>query len=155
MHTSVFAFLVVASITCLSLGAEECDSADVRVALRDNNPEAIKTLEKQWLRAYASRDKALLDCILAKDFAIGSMPEHTLELHDKQHVLQWVETRTGSAELEQLEIKSHATAVVARGIYSVRTDSKIVSRFQFTDFFIRRGNRWQAVSRTLAQLPAE
>jgi Domain of unknown function (DUF4440) len=149
------AFLVVIFISSASNAADECSSAGLRSVLHDSNPQVVKTLENQWALAYAKRDAALLNCILAEDFEIGSMPAQGFEIHDRQHVLEWLATRTGSAELEQLQIKPYGPAVVARGVYSVRRDRKLVSRFQFADFFLYREGRWQAVARTLAQLPVQ
>ena len=94
----------------------------------------------------------MLNCILAEDFEIGSMPAQSLVLHRRQYV-QGLTTRTGSAELEQLQIKPYGTAVVSRGVYSVRRDQKLVSRFQFADFFLYREGRWEAVARVLSSCP--
>lgn len=147
-------YVVLALIILLRAGpAEECGRADLRLTLNDKNPQVVQTLEEHWMQAYASRDAALLGCLLADDFEISSIFDGNLELHNKQHVLEWVASRTGSAELERLQIKSHGTAVVARGVYSVRRGAKLVSRFQFADFFVYQDGRWQAIARTLAQLP--
>jgi len=145
--------LLASFISGANPGTDECRSPEVLRLLSDNRPDVVKMLEERWLRAYSSQDTEALNCILAEDFEIGSMPGDDSEVHDKKHVLEWVATRTGKAELEQLRIQSYETAVVARGIYSVRRDGKMVARFQFTDFFVYRDHRWQAVTRALAQLP--
>lgn len=155
MRRAFWAFLIVSTVSYAGLAADECASADLRLVLHDRNPKAVRTLEDRWAQAYANRDTAALNCIFAADFEISFMPDQGLEVHNKLHVLQWVVTRDGSAELERIQIKSHHTAVVARGAYSVRRDGKVVSRFQFTDFFVYRDNRWQAVARILAQLPPQ
>jgi hypothetical protein len=150
---AILGCLVASAISGTSLAAQECRSPEVLRVLQDNRPEVVKTLEEHWLRAYSNRDTEALNCILAADFEIGSMPGDDSDVHDKKHVVEWAATRTGTAELEQLRIQSYETAVVARGRYSVRRDGKIVARFQFTDFFVYRDHRWQAVTRALAQLP--
>jgi len=132
---------------------DECGSAEPRVDIHDKNPQIIRSLEQQWAQAYANRDTAWLSCILGDDFEIGSMPDQACATHSKQNVLDWVATRTGSAELELLQIKPHDNTVMARGVYSVRRGGKLVSRFQFTDVFVYRSSRWQAVARTIAELP--
>jgi hypothetical protein len=81
------------------------------------------------------------------------MPDQGFAVHDKHHVLEWVETRTGSAELEQIQTRSFDNTVLAKGIYAVRAGGRLLSRFQFTDVFVYRSNRWQAVARTIAELP--
>ena len=153
MRSAMFAFLLVGFVSCVSLAADRCGSGELGRVLRDNHTQVIKTLEDRWLHGYAARDTELLNCILAGDFQIGSMPDQTIKLHDKQQVLEWVKRRTGSVELDRVEIQSYGTAVIARGVYSVYENTKLVSRFQFTDFFVYRAHRWQAVARTLAELP--
>lgn len=153
-RAGVFAFLVLISIFCGGSGANDrkpglCAGHDAKT------PHVIETLEGEWARAYEHRDTALLNCILADDFEVSSMPSPAFRLHDKKTVLDWVATRTGSAELEHLQTRLYSVAAVARGVYWVREDGKLVSRFQFTDFFIYRDNRWQAISRILAELPVE
>src|SRR5215472_8538246 len=155
MRRSLIAFLILISVPCAGLGLDECSSADLRLHLHAKDPQVVKTLEDQWARAYEHRDTAVLNCILADDFEIYSMPSQDFQPHDKRAVLEWVASRTGSAELDQLQTKPYGFAVLARGVYSVRQDGKVVSRFQFTDFFVYRRNRWQAVSRVLAQLGAQ
>jgi hypothetical protein len=149
------ACLVVILISYAAAAAGECKSEDMRSVQTDRNPGAVKTLEERWALAYARRDAAMLNCILAEDFEVGSMPAQGLELHHRQDVLEWLKTRTGSAELEQLQTKPYGTAVVARGVYSVRRDQKLISRFQFTDFFLYREGRWEVVTRVLSQLPVQ
>lgn len=155
MHARVFAFLLLISISCLGFRPDEQSARGLCPGLDAKDPHAIETLEGDWARAYEHRDTALLNCILADDFEVGSMPSSDFQLHDRKTVLDWVATRTGSAELENLQTKSYGVAAIARGVYSVRKDGKLVSRFQFADVFIYRDNRWQAVSRTLAQLTVQ
>lgn len=149
------ACLVMILISCAGAAAGECKSEDILSVLNDRNPEVVKTLEERWALAYARRDAASLNCILAEDFEVGSMPAQRLELHHRQDVLKWLSTRTGSAELEQLQIKPYGNAVIARGVYSVRRDQKLISRFQFADFFLYREGRWEAVARVLSQLQVQ
>src|SRR6516162_7391140 len=113
MRTGLFAFLMLISIPCAGLGLDECSSADLRLRLHAKDPQIVKTLEDQWARAYEHRDTALLNCILADDFEIYSMPAEDFQQHDKRAVLEWVASRTGSAELEQLQTKSYGYAALA------------------------------------------
>jgi hypothetical protein len=153
VRAAFYTLLMISTVSCVGLAADECGSAELRLVLHEKNPQVIRSLEKQWTQAYASRDTERLSCILGDDFEIGSMPDQGFATHNKQHVLEWVATRTGSAELEQLLIKPHDGTVMAIGVYSVRRDGKLVSRFQFTDVFVYRSNRWQAVARAIAELP--
>ena len=145
--------LIISAVSSVSVATDECSSAELRAVLHDKSPQVIRALEEQWAKAYANRDTATLNCILADDFEIGSMPDQVLAVHDKHRVLAWVLTRTGSAELEHLQTRPFDSTVLARGVYAVRAGGRLVSRFQFTDVFVYRSNRWQAVARTIADLP--
>ena len=145
--------LIISAVSSVSVATDECSSAELRAVLHDKSPQVIRALEEQWAKAYANRDTATLNCILADDFEIGSMPDQVLAVHDKHRVLAWVLTRTGSAELEHLQTRPFDSTVLARGVYAVRAGGRLVSRFQFTDVFVYRSNRWQAVARTIAELP--
>jgi len=145
--------LIISVVSSVSVATDDCRSAELRAVLHDKSPQVIRALEEQWAKAYANRDTARLKCILADDFEIGSMPDQVLAVHDKHRVLAWVLTRTGSAELEHLQTRPFDSTVLARGIYAVRAGGRLVSRFQFTDVFVYRSNRWQAVARTIAELP--
>ena len=151
------AALLVAVLILVShaLSAGNCSSPIVLRLLSNNNPSAVDAIEREREHAYAHRDTVSLNCILADEFQITSPADPDFRVHYKEDVLQWVPTRTGSADLEGLRVKSHRSAAVARGAYAVRRDGKLVSRFQFIDFFIYRDGSWQAMSRVLTEVPVK
>jgi hypothetical protein len=151
-NVAIFSSLLVTLVSS-ALAAPKCGLQNSFPPLHDKGPDALNAIEKEWARAYADRDTASLNCIFADEFQIASLND--FEVHYKTEVLQWVANRTGSAELEQLQVKSRGAAAVARGVYKVRRDGQVLSRFQFTDFFLYRVGRWQAVARTVSQLPVE
>jgi hypothetical protein len=133
----------------------QCGVGKIAASLRDKNPQVLREVENQWIQAYGDRDAQLLACILAADFEIASMPDEKLEINGKQHVIDWMGSKSPSSNtVEHLDIKTYGQAAVVRGSYLVRTpDGKPVSRFQFTDVFLYRTRGWQAVSREIAALP--
>jgi Domain of unknown function (DUF4440) len=149
--------LLVAVLILVSpaLSVGNCSSPIALRLLSNNNPSAVDPIEREWEHAYAHRDTVSLNCILADEFQITSPADPDFRVHYKEDVLQWVPTRTGSADLEGLQVKSHGSAAVARGAYAVRHDGKLVSRFQFIDFFIYRDGGWQAMSRILIEVPVK
>lgn len=96
-------FLMFGFLAEASEAAHQCDLLDLQRTLQDENPKAVKTLEQRWAQAYAQRDVASLDCLLADYFQVGSIPDLHLETHNKQELLRWVATRTGSAELGDVQ----------------------------------------------------
>ena len=155
MRTFLQVLLIIGAVSSESVATDDCNSAELRAVLHDKSPQVMRAIEEQWAKAYANRDTAGLDCILADDFEIDSMPNQGFAVHDKHHVLEWVATRTGSAELEQIQTRSFDNTVLAKGVYAVRTGGRLLSRFQFTDVFVYRRDRWQAVARTIAELPVK
>jgi len=145
-----FCFLVVRPA---ALGAE-CDVG--KVTSRERAVDAIKELETRWIKAYAQRDVELLKCILTEDFQIGSMPDRTLEIHDRQHVLSWITQRKTSVQnqIEDVKVQVSGDVAVARGVYVMRDSAgKPLARYQFTDLLAQRDGHWRGLSREVSELP--
>jgi hypothetical protein len=152
----VVAFTTNWTRTATRQGSDDC-ARNVGLDLRDTDPKVLREVERRWIEAYGQRNTQLLACILADDFEIGSMPDSKLEVNSRQHVLDWVSTKAISMnQMEHLDISTHGTVAVARGIYSVSTpDGRLTSRFQFSDVFAYRRNGWQALLREIATLPVK
>jgi ketosteroid isomerase-like protein len=135
-------------------GAVECDIA--KVTSRDRAADVIKELESRWIKAYADRDVELLKCILTEDFQIGSMPDRTLEIHDRQHILEWITQRKTSVrnQIEDLKVQVSGDTAVARGIYVMQDlAGKPLARYQFTDVLVQRSSHWRGLAREVSELP--
>jgi len=135
--------------------AAKCILQATESRLRNKDPQVLKEVEQEWLQAYGEKNTALLDCILAEDFEIASMPDEKGEAHNKKHVLDWVATRPPTVQkIERFDLKPYRDVAVVRGIYSMNgQDGKILARYQFMDVFFFRGERWQALTREIAELP--
>jgi len=136
-------------------GDADCEAG--KVTSSDRAAEVIKELENQWIRAYAERDVELLRCILTDDFQVGSMPDRTLETHDRQHVLDWITHRKTSVrnQIEDLKVQVSGSVAVARGVYVMRDSAgKALARYQFTDLLTQRNAHWRGLSREVSELPA-
>lgn len=133
----------------------KCDLKATESLLRNKDPQVLKDVEQEWLRAYGEKNTAVLDCILAEDFQIGSMPDERVEVHDKKHVLDWVAQRSPSVQkIEQFDLAPYGNVAVVRGAYSMSSqDGKVLARYQFMDVFVYRGERWLALTREIAELP--
>jgi ketosteroid isomerase-like protein len=135
-------------------GAAECEVG--RVTSPDRAAEVIKDLENRWIKAYAERDVELLKCILTDDFQVGSMPDRSLETHDRQHVLDWITHRNSPVQnqIEDLKVQVSGNVAVARGIYLTRDSAgKPLARYQFTDLFAQRTSHWRGLAREVSELP--
>ncbi len=137
--------------------AAKCSLQATDSRLRNKDPEVLKEVEREWLQAYGDRNTAALDCILAEDFEIGTMPDEKGEVHNKKQILDWVAQRSRTVQkIDQFDLKPYRDVAVVRGIYSMSgEDGKVLARYQFMDVFVYRERRWQAVARQIAQFRIE
>jgi len=110
--------------------------------LRDK--EAIRALEQQWLNA---RDAATLQRILAADF-VHPIAGGTL-LTRSRHIA-WVVAHPRpidvKARFESLRVRLYGATAIANGIVVARAPGRPPARTIFTDVFVYRDRRWQAVN---------
>ena len=146
--------LIFASLLSDSTAAGQCKLQATETLLRNKDPQVLREVEQQWLRAYGEKNTEALDCILVEDFQIGSMPDEKGELHDKRHVLDWVAQRSPSVQkIERLDLKPYGNVAVVRGAYSISgEDGRVLARYQFMDVLVYRKQRWQALTREIAEL---
>jgi ketosteroid isomerase-like protein len=146
-----------ALLLCHVTAAAKCSLRTTESLLRNKDPQVLKEVEQEWLQAYGEKNMSVLDCILADDFEIASMPDKKGEAHNKKHVLDWVAQRPRTVQkIEQFELKRYGDVAIARGIYSMNgPDEKVLARYQFMDVFIYREERWQALTREIAELPVK
>jgi len=131
-------FLAAASTAAAQSPARAARSAE-------HDKAAVTTLEHEWL---AARDSATLDRILADDFR---HPVMTGDVLSKQEHIAWVTKHPLPSALHSrfaaLDVRTFGDAAIASGSVAT-TDSagKEVARNVFTDVFMFRHGRWQAVS---------
>lgn len=134
------------------LGATLCASAPKRSARDDR--QAVVALENQWIDA---RDAATLDRLLADDFV---HPVYSGDIINKAQNIDWLTKHprpaNSHARFAQLEVRLFGDVAQAYGAVSVSDDSgREVSRSVFTDVFVYRNGRWQAVSAQETAVTAE
>jgi hypothetical protein len=120
---------------------------------QQSKPEAAKaeiaSIEEHWLHAIESADLAALDSILAEDFvrpapsAGAFITKSELLDYFKSHRTSTPETR----HIENLNVTLYGDTAIARGnVVIANPGSHVISRNLFTDVFVLRNGRWQAVS---------
>jgi hypothetical protein len=107
--------------------------------------QAIVALENQWIDA---RDAGTLDRVLADDFV---HPFYTGDIINKAQTIDWLMKHLRPANLHarfaRLDVRLFGDVGQAYGAVSVTDDSgREVRRSVFTDAFVYRSGRWQAVS---------
>lgn len=121
-------------------------SGNVAIAQQSwNTPaqKAIADLEMRWLQHID--DPAVLESILANDF-VHALPSGFIT---KQQHIDYVKTHPRSREesrsFADLKVRVYGDTALANGVVVVSGPSG-TRRSVFTDVFVKRSGRWQAVN---------
>jgi hypothetical protein len=107
---------------------------------------ALVALEQEWL--HAEHDAATLERILASDF-VHVVPAD--RLLTKQEHIDWAvkhpEPKGRHARFDKLNVRLYGDVGIVNGSVIATDDSgKELDRTMFTDVFVFRDRRWQAVN---------
>ncbi len=107
--------------------------------------EAIVALEQEWLHA---SDAATLDRILASDFVHVIPVDHFLT---KQEHIDWTvkhpEPKGRHTRFDKLQVRLYGDVGIVNGsVIASDPSGKELDRTTFTDVFVYRDGRWQAVN---------
>jgi len=133
--------LLFALAAVLGLDGFEQGSRDV---------EIISDIEQQLAKAWVNRDRATIDAILAPDWSVTDVAGRVLT---KQQVMQEsfdsADRRIEAMAIDDVKVRTFGDTAVATGrtraTGSYRGTSQSVV-LRFTDVFVRRDGRWQAVA---------
>ena len=110
-----------------------------------SDEQAIRVLEEEWLHA---RDAATLDRILASDF-VHAVPQGVF-LTKAEHIDWYVKhlpPLTRQTRFDHLQVRIYGDTAIANGMVIASDKSgKESDRSIFTDVFVYRERRWQAVN---------
>jgi len=122
--------------------------------------ELLVQMEKDWSEADVKKDAAALQRILADDWIgidfQGVALNKTQVL--KQVALRSDVTETETTEMEQMKIRLFGNTAIVSGteIETSQYRGKDSSgKYAWTDVFVRRKGRWQAVSAQSTKLPVK
>lgn len=112
----------------------------------DKDKEEIIKLEKIWLKHL--HDKTVLDTILASDF-VHVLPQGDF-INKAQHI-KWVVSHSMkpgySQKFDTLFVRIYNNTAIANGIVGTfNAEGKEINKSIFTDVFVNRKNKWQAVN---------
>ncbi|HEV2298150.1 MAG TPA: nuclear transport factor 2 family protein [Candidatus Acidoferrales bacterium] len=141
-------FLICVTLAALVCGAAltassrnlSSGSADTTSAAKD----AVVKLENLWLENEGN--PTVLDSILADDFVhvlpIGMITKKEHIDFVRQH--PWPKMK--EHRFEKLQVRRYGDVAIANGIVLAVPDNGAARRTYFTDVFVLRGGRWQAVN---------
>jgi hypothetical protein len=132
--------LYLALLLLASLGAGAQVSDPVARQIR-----TIESLERRWLAS--EDDPSALETILADDF-IHVLPAGFVTKREQLDYMRGhpAPAAGGSKRFEDLRVRVYCTAAVATGIVVATAADGHVRKTMFTDVFVYRDGRWQAVN---------
>src|SRR5262249_27948901 len=112
----------------------------------DKDRAALIALEQQWL--HAEHDAATLNQILALDFIHVVPVNHFLS---KQEHIDWAvrhpEPKDRRTKFDKLNVRLYGEVGIVNGsVIAIDNSGKELDRSMFTDVFVFRDGRWQAVN---------
>ena len=101
--------------------------------------------EEKWAKALDHNDVQAVGCLLADEFQDADVNG---ALHNRAEALaRAAQPRHGTNRLEDMHAHIYGHAGFVRGLNRVVDSSgKVVASVLFTDFFVYRNGRWQAVA---------
>ncbi len=142
MKRILFALALIAC-ACASFAfghtTEKKSNRDLRVE------QELRALVRQWDEADVKKDVAMLDHLLADEFAfVGGI--------DKKKYLAFVESGDagiGSAVSDNVKVRIYGDTAVLTGLDTIkgkRKGQEYVERYLYTDVWVKRDKRWQCVA---------
>lgn len=102
-------------------------------------------LEQRWLVAGEQRDIPVLKEILADDFVDVSYQGRLRNKAD--HLAATLAPSMSRQTLEELKVRFYGDTGIVNGLdVTVTQDGSATYKVRFTDVFVKRAGRWQAVS---------
>lgn len=143
---SAVTLLKMSFIAC-SLATLSCSPARHSSSQRtpEKDRKALISLEHEWL---AARDAATLERILASDFV---HPVPSGDFLSKARHIDWMTKHPPPSNLrfdfDRLDVRVYGDTGIANGsVVTKDSDGKEIARNLFTDVFVYRDGRWQAVN---------
>ena len=133
------------AVVCLSIVA----ALAFGISAQSTDEAAIRTLEEKWDAANLKGDAATLDTIFADTFIMTGDDGKVRTKAEVIGELKAGNIKYQAAKTEELKVILHADAAVVSGkwrgryVYQGKT-ANLLERF--TNFYIRRGGRWQCIA---------
>ena len=106
---------------------------------------ALIEVEQNWAAALNRKDVAAVACILATEFEDADVDG---SLHSRSQTLEHIPAKKpGTNTLSEMRAHVEGNAGFTRGLATLTDPSgKVVARVRFTDVFVYRDGRWQALA---------
>jgi uncharacterized protein (TIGR02246 family) len=118
------------------------------VLSQNKDIEILKTLNREWLDSYTTKDAATLNKIFADDFVLIS---HTGTKMAKKNIIDNLKNQeTVSVSIDSLDVKlltENVGVVTAYTTFVVKSDGKdMTGKNCYQDIYMKRNGKWVAVN---------
>ncbi len=109
------------------------------------NDAALLQIEQTWAKALEQHDADTVACLVANEFEDAGVDG---AVHDRSHMLAHIPKRGPNLNhLQDIHAHLYGDFAYVRGVNQVTDPSgKPLGRVRFTDVFVYRAGRWQAVA---------
>lgn len=118
--------------------------------------KALLQMERDWMEAIKNRDKATLERLLADDFVSISWDGKTYNKVDGIAANLTPDSQLDSYTLTPLKVRIYGDAAVVTGGDTEKSSFKgkdTSGQYAWTDVYVKRNGRWQAVSTHSSRFP--
>lgn len=143
------AFLVPSLL--LAVPAPLGDGPAVPEARRSEIVRTLEGLEREWFQVYESHDLAVLERLIADDF-VATLADGALR-GKREHIAAYPADFAALASVTSSDLKVRVFTpelAVATGLYTATLRGPAgpgaVTRYRYTDTWLRRGGVWQCVA---------
>jgi len=133
------ALLIAIILACVAGASASCPTGQAK----DEN--TLLQQEESWAKALDEHDAMTIGCLLADEFQDADVNG---ALHDRAEALAHVsQARRGVNHLSEMKARIYDDTAFVRGLNRVLDASgKVTTSVRFTDIFVYRDDRWQAVA---------
>ena len=144
--------VVLTSVACAREESRETPAADAPpvVATAGEDVEAtIIELEREWVAAIVNKDQAAIGRLLADDFA-GTSP--TAHVYTKDMAIADLSGGTyvvDAMNMDEISVNVYGDTAVAFASQDEKSrygNTDISGHYHYTNVWVKRGDRWQAVA---------
>jgi len=114
-----------------------------------NDEQIIKQLEQEWADALPKRDQAAIDRITSADWVLTDPEGRLIAKAQADADLKSGTVKFESIKLDELKVRLFGDTAVVHGLESEKSSYKgkdTSGLYRFTDVFVKRNGRWQAIA---------
>jgi ketosteroid isomerase-like protein len=144
-------------ITVLALAVAVASAQEARLgAVQDAKAvEEVKKLELEWWQSYVKRDTNFLERYVSDDYT--SIDPHGTVVDKKREIESLKSGDLAITEMKpnEMKVRTYGDAAVIAGRSIIKTKvsgQDASSEYRFTDVWVKRGDRWQAVTSQLTRI---